>query len=212
MCYTLCRYTADQCEELLKDEAAFKALLQEAIKGSPVRESTSPALPSMLVVIVCLTARTQHCTCTSFSLQPRQCAALPLRSAACQHDTNEGKWSRASSCVLLFLCRWQQHWKRSVSRTGSWQSQTSTSRQLSMRWAASAPDLVWVPKHLFCNQLCLVVPVVLCCRPAADTPSHTCWWRLLCGCRFVTSWQSCAAVSTHSSSHALMSCCQDSRR
>jgi hypothetical protein len=31
-----CRYTAEQCEELLKDESAFKALLKEAIKGSPV--------------------------------------------------------------------------------------------------------------------------------------------------------------------------------
>lgn len=30
------RYTAEHCEELLKDESAFKALLQEAIKGSPM--------------------------------------------------------------------------------------------------------------------------------------------------------------------------------
>jgi ESCRT-I complex subunit VPS37 len=30
------RYTAEQCEELLKDESAFKALLKEAIKGSPM--------------------------------------------------------------------------------------------------------------------------------------------------------------------------------
>jgi len=31
------RYTAAQLEELLQNQAAFKAVLQEAIKGSPVR-------------------------------------------------------------------------------------------------------------------------------------------------------------------------------
>lgn len=43
MCYVfppICnRYSAEQCEELLRDEAAFKALLREAIKGSPVSDN-----------------------------------------------------------------------------------------------------------------------------------------------------------------------------
>jgi hypothetical protein len=33
-----CRYTPEQCEELLKNESAFKALLKDAIKGSPVSD------------------------------------------------------------------------------------------------------------------------------------------------------------------------------
>jgi hypothetical protein len=35
-CVVLCRYTPEQCEEMLKDESSFKALLKDAIKGSPV--------------------------------------------------------------------------------------------------------------------------------------------------------------------------------
>lgn len=39
------RYTAAQLEELMQDDAAFKALLKEALKGSPVSESTAVRVP-----------------------------------------------------------------------------------------------------------------------------------------------------------------------
>jgi len=46
-CLCVCRYGVDQCEELLKDESAFKALLKDAIKGSPVSTNSINMLYSL---------------------------------------------------------------------------------------------------------------------------------------------------------------------